>query len=311
MSGRYYTELIDVLTAAGVRCAVGDQNRGWETRARSSGGFAAGLPLGNVWPHTASRTTPANDLAYMCHGSDDAPIGNLLLDREGVVWPIAAGAANTQGKGGPFTFSRGTVPVDSGNSQIFGMEVANGGTGEPWPAVQIDAYFAASNALAALFGNLPTDICTHAEWTLMQRKIDPATAAAVQGWWIPEAVTTSGTWSGDDIRHECQRRAGHTDPEPIPQPPGDNDMASSILIIEDANPPGAWYRSDGVVKTWIKDGHMSAQVTLRIEESAGGTRPAVDGFVYNFIKNGNQDFIASAGPIVGPRPDGHDEYGRH
>jgi hypothetical protein len=121
---------------------------------------------------------------------------------------------------------------------------------------------------------------------------------------------------GDGIYSQVQ--AGLLDPdgstpppEPQPIPPGDTDMASSILIIEDANAPGAWYRSDGVVKTWIADGHMSEQVILRIEESAGGSRPAVDGFVYRYIKNGNEDFIASCGPIVGPRPDGHDEYGRH
>ena len=88
-------------------------------------------------------------------------------------------------------------------------------------------------------------------------------------------------------------------------------MASTVLVIEDANPPGAMYRCDGVTKSWIADGHMSEQVWLRINESANGTRMAVDGFIYHYIKNGNLDFIASCGPIVGPVPDGHDIYGRH
>jgi hypothetical protein len=47
--------------------------------------------------------------------------------RDGAVWLIAAGAANTAGKGGPLTLSRGTVPLDSGNSTTWAWEVANGG----------------------------------------------------------------------------------------------------------------------------------------------------------------------------------------
>jgi len=257
VSGIYYAEMVEVLIAAGVRCAVENVNVGWETRARSSGGFA-NPPLGITWHHTASSTTPLNDLNYMIHNSDDAPIGNLLLDRDGVVWPIAAGAANTQGKGGPLSFSRGTVPLDSGNSQLFGMEVANGGTGEVWPQVQIDAYFAASNALNQLFGNLPTDICSHMEWA-PTRKIDPATAAAVQGPWVPGSVTSSGTWDGEDIRHECQRRSTPAippQPIPVPIPAGDIDM-----IRVDYGIPGTddwWARMliGGVGLTWVQ-GHAN------------------------------------------------------
>lgn len=216
MTGIYYAQLVDVLTAAGVACRVEAVNAGWETRARSSGGFAV-PPLGVTWHHTASSTSPGNDLAWMIANSDDAPIGNMLLDRDGVVWPIAAGAANTQGKGGPATFSRGTVPVDAGNSQLWGLEVANNGVGEAWPQVQVDAYFAASNALNAMFGNQPGDVITHHQWA-PTRKVDPATAAAVAGPWRPASVTTSGTWSLDDIAAECTRRAA------IPPPDTEDDM---------------------------------------------------------------------------------------
>jgi hypothetical protein len=119
---------------------------------------------------------------------------------------------------------------------------------------------------------------------------------------------------GDGIYGQVQ--AGLLDPgapTPIPpQPePGDTDMASSVLILEDANAPGAIYRCGPESKTWIRDGGMSAQVFARLDESAGGTRPAVDGYIYHYMKNGNLDVVASYGPIVGPRPDGHDEYGRH
>jgi hypothetical protein len=218
VTGLYYVELIDVLRAAG--CAVGENGTtdGWQTRARSSGGFPA-PPLGVWWHHTASSTSPANDLGWMIDGSDDAPIGNLLLDRTGVFWPIAAGASNCAGKGGPATFSRGECPADSGNTRGFQIEVANDGVGEPWPSVQVDAFFAGSNALNALVGNLPTDLITHAAYA-PDRKIDPATAAAVQGPWQPRASTSSGTWDLDDIRAECATRAGAAPTDPN----GDDEM---------------------------------------------------------------------------------------
>ena len=85
-------------------------------------------------------------------------MGNLLLDRNGVVWPIAAGASNCAGKGGPSNFSRGTIPLDQGNTRGWQIEAANNGVGEAWPQAQIDSYFTVSNALNELFGNLPTDI---------------------------------------------------------------------------------------------------------------------------------------------------------
>ena len=55
---RYFTEMVDVLRAAGVECRVEDVNAGWESRARSSGGFADGKPLGITWHHTASSASP-------------------------------------------------------------------------------------------------------------------------------------------------------------------------------------------------------------------------------------------------------------
>jgi N-acetylmuramoyl-L-alanine amidase len=235
MTGIYYPEMLDVLRAAGCRVAENSITDGWQTRARSSGGFPS-PPLAVFWHHTASSTTPANDLSWQIDGCDDAPVGNLLLDRDGVFWPVAAGASNCAGKGGPASFSRGTIPADSGNTRGWQIEVANNGVGEPWPQVQIDAYFAGSNALNAHVGNRPNDVITHAEWA-PTRKIDPATAAAVQGSWRPVPVTSSGTWDLDDIRDECNRRASATpDPGPDPTPPpdpGDDDMPKIIYAFRE------------------------------------------------------------------------------
>jgi hypothetical protein len=90
VTGIYYADLLDVLRAAGCVCAENSTTDGWKTRARSSGGFPA-TPLAVFWHHTASSTSPANDLAYMIDGSDDAPVGNMLIDRDGVCWQRRAG----------------------------------------------------------------------------------------------------------------------------------------------------------------------------------------------------------------------------
>ena len=237
----YYVQLVDVLEAAGVRCKVEDVNRGWETRARSSGGFSS-APLGIIDHHTASNTTPYNDLMYMIHNCPDAPVGNMYLDNEGVVWPIAAGASNCAGKGGPYTFSRGTVPLDSGNSRCWNIEAANSGVGEVWTQAQIDAYFKINIALSKMFGNKVTDVASHQEWA-PDRKIDPATAAAVQGPWKPRSINSSGTWNMDDMRSELVRRADDdtTPPEPTPTPTGDDNM----LFLMKAKDTSDIYLGDG------------------------------------------------------------------
>lgn len=230
MSGQnLYYDWVSILRNAGCQVQVGSQNSGWERRARSSGGFPA-RPLGVWWHHTASQTAIANDLTWQCHSCPDKPVGNMTLDRNGCFWPVAGGASNCAGKGGPWTFSRGTVALDSGNTNGIQIEVANNGVGEPWPQAQVDAYFLGSNALNAAVGNRPDDVVTHRRWA-PSRKIDPATASAVQGPWRPSSETSSGTWNLDDIKAECIRRAGAA-PGPGPQPPQkEDDMIPTTVWI--------------------------------------------------------------------------------
>jgi hypothetical protein len=234
MTGTYFVEAADWLRAAGLTVI---EVPGWQTRARSSGGFGSGLPLGIAWHHTASQTTIENDTRWEYFTSDVAPIGNMTLARNGDVHLGAAGAANTQGKGGPTVMSRGTIPVDRGNTHAWAIEVSNNGVGEPWPQVQIDAYFAASNCLNDHFGNRPDDIFTHAFWT-PGRKIDPAKASAVLGPWQPRSINSSGTWNVDDVRAECLARAIVTPPpeppEPEPEEPlTDDDIARIAKAVWD------------------------------------------------------------------------------
>ena len=203
MGANYLTPLADWLRAAGL--AVVEQD-GWKTRSRSSGGFDPGRPWAVFWHHTASSTSPKNDADYCSYGSADRPICNLLIVRDGAVWVLAAGATNTNGKGGPFAVSRGTIPTDSANTHVLGVEIANNGTGEPYPQAQIDAAFTASVTVAGRLGLEPSDVCTHQVWA-PTRKVDPATSAAVQGPWRPGSCTGSGTWDLADLRAECARRA--------------------------------------------------------------------------------------------------------
>lgn len=231
MGSIYYDLLVDALQEAGVQCAVNDINEGWERRSRSSGGFSA-PPLGVCWHHTASAASVNSDLNYMINGSPDAPIGNMLLARDGVVWPISGGAANTQGKGGPTPFSRGTVPLDQGNTTMWGIEAQNSGVGQQWPVAQIDSYFKCNEALAEMFGNQVTDLVSHQGYA-PSRKIDPATTNAVEGPWQPGSVTSSGTWDYLDIRDEARHRLGSL--PPLPPIPQEDEMATVILAVEGRN----------------------------------------------------------------------------
>lgn len=218
MGSLYLTDLDEWLRAAGLDVVLYD---GWQTRARSSGGFNS-MPLGVQWHHTASSgSNPRGDCDYSWRNSSDRPIGNVYLATDGTVWIGAAGASNTAGKGGPYPMSRGTVPSDQGNTTTFAIEAANNGVGQAWPKDQIDAFFILSNTLNKHFGNKPTDLFTHADYTLKQgsyRKIDPATASAVQGPWKPRSVNSSQTWNVDDVKSECSKRSGST---PVPPDPPD------------------------------------------------------------------------------------------
>jgi hypothetical protein len=226
MGSRYLDGMADMLRAFGVAVVEVDhmsggtivEGKAWQRRARGSGGFDGDKPWAICWHHTASNpgTSAESNVAYGTFNSDNAPVMNLYLHDDGVVYVCAGGATNTEGKGGPLSVSKGTIPLDAANTYCIGVEAGNSGVGEPWPQVQIDAYHVLSLALAEWLGlDLGRDVITHHQWT-PPRKIDPATAAAVQGAWRPGSITSSGTWSDDDIRAEAVRRAG---PAPIPVPP--------------------------------------------------------------------------------------------
>lgn len=200
----FLTWLADELRAGGLAVV---EYPGWQTRARGSGGYTA-APLCVMEHHTASPPSwdGQRDADYIAAGDPSAPLSNLYIDRAGRVWVIAAGATNTNGKGQALTFSRGTVPADSMNTHAVGIECGNNGVGEVWPRPQVDALIATANVVNARLGNRPSDIAGHVHYAV-GRKIDPATAGAVEGPWQPRSINSSGSWNLDDMRAEHERRA--------------------------------------------------------------------------------------------------------
>lgn len=229
----WLTDMADILRYVGLPVIEMD---GWQTRARSSGGFPD-WPLCVMWHHTASGVSAdgASDANYIVNGSPDSPIANLYIDRSGTVWVCAAGATNTNGKGQSLAFSRGTVPADGMNTRALGVEMGNNGVGEFWPEVQIDAMFRVSTAMNIWFGNQADDLASHNQYA-PDRKIDPATDN-VGGDWIPSVINSSRSWNAQDIRNEANRRleAFITGNAPIPIHPSEDDL--SIRIFESQTNP--------------------------------------------------------------------------
>ena len=223
MGARWAHDLPAILTAAGIRWRTWP---GWETRSRSSGGYTDIRAIGTH--HTASNTTPDNDCRYMWEGSPDRPVGAVLLDRTGLVTIGAAGATNTQGKGGPRNCSRGTIPLDQGNLYTFSIEAANAGTGEPWPQVQQDTYVALCAALVNAWGLTAGDVMPHGPvsqdgWT--DRKIDPAG----QSRWAQGGASWNSDLFRSDVFHALiPTPPPEPPPTPLPDLPGSPDMFQPI-----------------------------------------------------------------------------------
>lgn len=154
---------------------------GWETRARSSGGLDQ--VRGIIWHHTASKPSSdgARDARYVATGGPTPPISQLYIDRKGVVWVVAAGAANHAGKGGPVspTSPAPWLPKDDANRHTIGIEMANDGVGEVWP---VELLLAAITVGAVLTRHYKLSLdrnIGHRDWcgpgtSTPGRKIDPS-----------------------------------------------------------------------------------------------------------------------------------------
>lgn len=300
MGSLYLTDLANWLRGAGLHVIEYDD---WQRRSRSSGGYDQ-FPLCVMWHHTASPPSwnGQRDADYLAVGDEDSPVSNLYIDRQGTVWVLAGGATNTNGKGRSLTFSRGTVPNDSMNTRALGVEMGNNGTGETWPQAQLDSMFAVSNVCNLKFGNGPTDLSTHQNYA-PDRKIDPATAAAVQGPWKPRSINSSGTWHNGDIQTECERRWFGTDPNP-PDNEGEYVRLFDGLWQRDNHDAVFAIYADGTKKWQTDPGMLNATVAL--ETLNGATSDQVTVKIQS-----DPGMFAAFGLVVGPNPPGCDEWGNY
>lgn len=130
-------------------------------------------PVGVVFHHTASNPDrgPAPALGTVTNGRSDlpGPLCNVLVARDGTVYCVAAGYANHAGLGGPFK----SVPLDSGNRYLAGVEVENDGVGERWPEELLDTCAVVFATLLIGLRRNESWLIGHKEWA-PTRKIDPA-----------------------------------------------------------------------------------------------------------------------------------------
>lgn len=151
---------------------------GWQKRGRPAptGGFA---PVGVLCHHTASASNGRDAIPLLVQGRSDleGPLCHLSLDRQGIVYVVAAGRANHAGQARP----SGSVAGGDGNALYIGIEAQNLGTGQPWPKVQYDAYVRLCAALCVeVTGNSAETVRAHRE-TSVTGKIDPAGPTPYEG----------------------------------------------------------------------------------------------------------------------------------
>jgi hypothetical protein len=164
------------------------------------------------------------------------------------------------------------------NTYAVGVEIGNNGVGEPYSKDCIDAAFTVSLVVCRECGLLPTDVIHHQAYA-PDRKVDPATCTAVQGGWYPKSVTSSGTWSLDDLRAECQRRsdAGSGGGESVlpPTPPIPEQEAIDVAWrVAKQEGTDAYYIGDGKTSYWVSDkgGDIdSAECSARMAPGAVNT----------------------------------------
>lgn len=187
--GVYRTDLADI--ARRVTPNVTEMNS-WKTRSNSHGGFDT--IRGITVHHTASskKSDGQSDANYITLNADNAPISNFYIDRTGRIWVCAAGSCNHGGKGGPYTTSLGTIPQDKVNFQAISIEIANEGTGESYPRVQIENTARLCAEILKQSQRFYLDaIFAHKEWcgpgtSTPGRKIDPFGPWQGGGDWGPQ-----------------------------------------------------------------------------------------------------------------------------
>lgn len=159
------TWLKDVLLQAGLKVAPVD---GWERRGIAEMGEVQGI----LCHHTAgSKNGNMPSLGIITNGRADlhGPLAHLGLGRDGTFYIVAAGRCNHAGPGN-------WNGITSGNTHLIGIEAENTGLSNdnPWPAVQLDAYYRGVAAILKHIGKDASFCAGHKEYALPRgRKSDP------------------------------------------------------------------------------------------------------------------------------------------
>lgn len=254
MGARYLTDLPAVVRAAGI---VVEEEPGWSTRSRSSGGYDGGRPDHVMVHHTASGpgSDGQSDVNYMCYGSDAKPVANLYLSRSGKVWVMAAGATNTNGTG--------TCPhcgtTDNMNTRAIGIECANGGTGEPYPTVQQDVYVVLVAALEDAYSIAPNACIAHFEYA-PSRKIDPAGQSRYAG--------GADKWNMGLFRNDVA--AGGAIPAPLPPPKRRTKM---YVLLKDEQ--GVYWATDNMAVRYLYNTTLINSFTGMLKVFGYGSEPTM------------------------------------
>jgi len=150
-----------------------------------------------VLHHTASNknTNPKSDADYCHSGSDDSPLYNVLVDRDGVVWLLAQEKANSSGKISGTALDeavagradltpaavRGLSDTTSNNGALFAIAAQNDGVGEDWGDALVDAMVTCARVTLDCLGLAHAGyVTTHR--ALTARKIDPCGDGCPDDW---------------------------------------------------------------------------------------------------------------------------------
>jgi len=235
MGGIWLRSLPDVLRNAGLAYGLWP---GWENRARSTGGYDAVLGIGVHHDAGAQGSSLDSRCRYAWENSPDRPIGAMWLHDDGFIMIGAAGATNTQGKGGPRQTSKGTIPLDAGNKYTISVEASNNGVGEVWTDVQLFNYVVLCAALCDAYDLVAGDAFAHYEWT--DRKIDPAG----NSWY----ASGGNKWDMNHFRSDVANARNPTTPtDPLPS------LGDDVLVnlITHNNETAVWAQYSGGYKIWV------------------------------------------------------------
>jgi hypothetical protein len=167
--GRMLVDLADVLRAAGVTVI---EMPGWKDNADYSDGATAFDPRGIILHHDAEGlgfdNDPSNDMNVPNYMQGSGHGGSQLwVRKDGAFCVLAAGRKWHAGSGDGW----GAIRAGNVNADALGIETDHT-TGDPWPAVMVDAINRGSRALVRHYGWNPSDCCGHREYA-PGRKPDP------------------------------------------------------------------------------------------------------------------------------------------